>query len=123
MQTQQQPQVKGFRAGKQPKSLSKKALKRQMPEMNKAQEKLVDLFADRTPEQGRKLIAGWQRTTLVVGLLLSVLTVFAWMWSWIAGVGVGVLAAGAFFVHFQVRSQRSQLEQMAEQVSRATRGR
>jgi hypothetical protein len=123
MQTQQQPQVKGFRAGKQPKSLSKKALKQQMPEMNRAQEKLVDMFADRTPAEGRKLIAGWQRTSLVAGILLSVLTVFAWMWSWIAGIGVGLLAAAAFFVHFQVRSQRAQLEQMAEAVSKATRGR
>lgn len=118
-----QPPVKGFRAGKQPRSLSKKALKQQMPEMNAAQEKLVDLFADKTPEQSKKMIAGWHSTTLIVGAVLSVLAVLAWMWTWIAGTAVAVLAAVAFFVHFQVRSQRAQLEQMAEAVSKATRGR
>lgn len=123
MQVQQQQQVKGFRAGKQPKSLSKKQLKRQMPEMNKAQEKLVDLFADRSPEEGRKLIAGWHRTTLIVGVLLSIGSVAAWFWSWIPGLILALLAAGTFFIHFQLRGQRDQLEQMAEAVSKATGGR
>lgn len=119
----QQPQVKGFRAGKQPKSLSKRALKQQMPEMNRAQERLVDLFADRSPEESLKLVGQWHRYSLLAGIVLSVLSVLGWTWSWIAGVLIALPAAAAFFIHLQIRGQRSELEQMAEAVSRATRGR
>ncbi len=55
----QAPGVKGFRPGKAPAAIRKKQAKAQMGDMNAAQERMVDLFADRTPEESRKLISKW----------------------------------------------------------------
>lgn len=120
----QQPQVKGFRPGKEPAHLKKRALKEQMPEMSSAQERMVDLFADRTPEQARAMLAKWRTGTLIAGIVLSILAVLAWSWSWIAGAVVALIATGVFFAHFRLRAQRAQLEEMATAVAKATgRGR
>ncbi len=116
----QQPQLKGFRPGKAPPELRKRAAKQQMGEMNAAQEKLVDLFAGKSPEASRKLIARWLTWTLVGAILLTLLSLLAWSWSWIAGVPVSLLAGGLFFVHIRLRRQRSQLEEVADQVARIT---
>ena len=119
----QQSQMKGFRPGKQPKGMTKQALKRQMPEMNRAQERMVDLFVDKTPEEAKKILGRWRTTALVAGIILSLLAVLAGSWNIIAGVVVGLFAAIAFFSWLRMNAQRAQLEDMAEQVSRATRGR
>jgi len=121
-QIQQQRQVKGFRPGKAPPQLKKKMMKQQMPEMSGAQERMVDLFADRTPEQSRKLIGRWLLGTLVGGIVLVVLSVLAWSWTWIAGVPLTLVAGFVLFSHIRLRAQRAQLEEMAEAVAKATRG-
>ena len=118
-----QQSAKGFRPGKQPKGMTKQALKRQMPEMNRAQERMVDLFMDKSPEEARKILAGWRRTALIAGIVLSLLAVLAGSWNLIAGVVVGILAAIAFFSYLRMKAQRAQLEALADQVSRAKRGR
>jgi len=117
-----QPQVKGFRPGKAPPQLKKKMAKQQMGEMTTAQERMVDLFADRTPAESRKLIGRWMLGTLVGGILLTVLSILAWQWSWIAGVPLTLAAGFTFFSHIRLRAQRAQLEEMAEQVAKVTRG-
>ncbi|MEJ2540752.1 MAG: hypothetical protein P8188_12410 [Gemmatimonadota bacterium] len=115
-----QPQVKGFRPGKAPATLRKKQAKQQMGEMNAAQERMVDLFADRSPEESRTLISRWVTGSLVGGIVLSILAVLAWTWTWIAGLPLAILAAVVFFSHFRLRAQRAQLEEMAEAVAKAT---
>lgn len=115
--------MKGFRPGKEPKQLRKQAAKQQFGDMNAAQERMVDLFADRTPEESKKLLASWRMWSLVAGIVLSALSMWAWSWTWIAGVIVGALAAGAFFVHFRMRAQRGALEAMAETVAGGRRKR
>ncbi|MFG0304661.1 MAG: hypothetical protein ACF8Q5_00455 [Phycisphaerales bacterium JB040] len=115
--------MKGFRPGKQPKGMTKQALKRQMPEMNRAQERMVDLFMDKSPEEAKKILARWRRTALAAGIVLSLLAVLAGSWNLIAGVVVGLLAAIVFFAYLRMKAQRPQLEALADQVSRAKRGR
>lgn len=116
----QQRQIKGFRPGKAPPQLRKKAAKQQMGEMTKAQERMVDLFADRSPAESRKLISKWVTGTLIGGIVLAILSVLAWMWTWIAGIPVTIAAGAVFFSHIRLRAQRAQLEQMAEMVAKAT---
>lgn len=106
--------MKGFRPGKEPKQLRKRAVKQQFGEMNAAQERMLELFSDRTPDESRALLARWRLWSLVGGIVLSVLSVLAWSWHWIAGLVVGLLAAGVFFVHLRMRAQRAALEAMAE---------
>jgi len=117
----QRPHVKGFRPGKAPKKLKKKMMKQQLPEMTATQERMVDLFADRSPEQSRKLIARWLFWTLLGAVALTGLSLWAWQWSWIAGVPLTLAGGFAFFSHIRLRAQRKQLEEMAEQVAMVTR--
>jgi Flp pilus assembly protein TadB len=113
--------MKGFRPGKEPPGLRKAHAKRQFGEMNAAQERMVELFAERSPEESRKLISRWTTGAFVAGVVLSVLAVLAWMWTWIAGAILGVLAAAVFFLYFRLRAQRAQFEQMADAVAQVTR--
>jgi hypothetical protein len=80
-----QQSMKGFRPGKEPPELRKAHAKKQFGDLNAGQERMVELFAERSPEESRKLISRWKMGALVAGVLLSVLTVLAWMWTWIAG--------------------------------------
>ena len=114
------PPMKGFRPGKAPAQLRKRAAKQQFGEMNAMQERMVDLFADRSPEEARSMLGRWRTGSLIAGIVLSILTVLAWSWSWIAGLIVGILASLTLFAHLRLRAQRAQLEQMAEMVSKAT---
>ena len=114
------PAVKGFRPGKAPAPLRKQQAKRQMGEMNAAQERMVDLFADRSPAESRKLISKWVTGSLVGGIALTLLAVLAWSWTWIAGLPVAILAAVVVFSHLRLRAQRAQLEEMAEAVAKVT---
>ena len=98
-------------------------MKQQFGEMNAAQERMLDLFADRTPEQSKKLLGRWRLWSFVGGALLSLLSVFAWTWHWIAGAVVGLLAAAVFFVHLRMRSQRASLEAMADMAAGGRRKR
>lgn len=112
------PGVKGFRPGKEPPQLRKRAAKQQLGDLNAAQERMVDLFSERTPEESRKMLAKWRTMSLAAGVALSVLTVVALMWTPIAGVIVGILATVAFFLHLRLRAQREALEAMADAVSK-----
>lgn len=115
-----QQHMKGFRPGKEPPELRKAHAKKQFGDMNAAQERMVELFAERSPEESRKLISRWKTGAFIAGVVLSVLTVLAWMWTWIAGAIVGVLAGVVFFVYFRLRAQTVQLEQMADTVAQVT---
>lgn len=115
-----QQHMKGFRPGKEPPELRKAHAKKQFGDMNAAQERMVELFAERSPEESRKLISRWKTGAFIAGVVLSVLTVLAWMWTWVAGAIVGVLAGVIFFVYFRLRAQTVQLEQMADTVAQVT---
>lgn len=115
--------MKGFRPGKEPPQLRKQAARQQFGDMNAAQERMVSLFAERTPAESRKMLAAWRTMSLVAGIVLSVLTVLAWSWTWIAGAVVGLLATVAFFIHLRLRAQREALEAMADAVGGGRRKR
>jgi hypothetical protein len=116
---EQRPHVKGFRPGKAPPGLRKKQAKERLGEMNALQTRMVDLFAERTPAESRALIGRWITGTLIAGIVLSILSVLAWMWTWIAGVPLSIVAALVLFAHLRLRAQRPQLEEMAETVQKA----
>jgi hypothetical protein len=115
---EQRPQVKGFRPGKAPPRLRKKQAKERLGEMNALQSRMVDLFAERSPAESRKLIGRWVTGMLIGGIVLSILAVLAWRWTWIAGVPVSILAGVVLFGYLRLRAQRAQLEEMAETVQK-----
>ena len=109
--------VKGFRPGKEPPELKKRRARQEFGDMNAAQERLVDLFADRTPDQARRLIRRWRVGLLAAGVLLAVLAVALFFWSTVAGIIVALLAGVAFFLWWRLHRQQEAFDTMADAVS------
>lgn len=112
-----QRHVKGFRPGKEPPELRKRAAREQFGELSPTQERLVDLFAERTPEESRKLIRRWRITLLTIGVVLAAAAIALSFWSVWAGILVAVLAGVIFFFWMRLNRQREAMEAMADAVS------
>lgn len=115
--------IKGFRPGKEPPELRKRRAKEQFSDLSGMQERLVELFAERTPEEGRALIRRWALGLMAGAVVLAVLAVALSFWSVFAGVVVAVLAVVLLVLWWRIRSQRPALEAMADAVSGPGRGR
>lgn len=109
--------MKGFRPGKEPPEIKKRRAKQQFGEVNAAQERLIEVFAERTPEESRVLMRRWRIALLAAALVLGILGAALYAWSIIAGVIVHVLAAIALFLGWRLHRQRDDLEAMANAVS------
>ncbi len=123
--TGQGPQrpIKGFRPGKEPPELRKRRAKQQFGDVNPAQERLIEAFAGRTPDEARTLIRRWQTGLLAAAVILAVAGLLLYGWSIVAGIIVHVLAGLILVIWFRVRRQRSDLEAMADAISGTPSGR
>ena len=109
--------VKGFRPGKEPPQLKKQRAKRQFGELSSTQERLVELFAERTPQESRALIQRWIVGLLLTAVGLLVVAGVLALWSVLAAGIVGVLALVVLGLWWRLRSQRAGFEEMADVVS------
>ncbi|MFW6079810.1 MAG: hypothetical protein ACODAE_09320 [Gemmatimonadota bacterium] len=107
----------GFRPGKEPPRVRKQRAKQQLGEVNAAQERLIEAFAERSPEQSRALIRRWLIGLLAGAIVLAVVGAVLYAWSVIAGVVVHVIAAALLFLWWRLRRQRADLEAMADVVA------
>lgn len=116
-------QVKGFRPGKEPAYVRKQRAKQQLgQEAPRAQERALDLVADRSPGEVRSLMNRWVTVLLVVGALLGVGGALLYDWSLAAGIVTHMLAAAAIFLWHRLRRQRNQLVELAEQFGKPSGG-
>ena len=115
--------IKGFRPGKEPPQLRKQRARQQFGEMNAAQERLVDLFADRSPDQSRVLLRRWRIGLLIGAIVLAVLGAVLYAWSIVAGAVIHALAVAVLVLWWRLHRQRTALEAMADAVSGERRGR
>jgi Flp pilus assembly protein TadB len=114
----QQPQIRGFRPGKEPAHLRKQRAQQQLgPDANWAQKRLVDVLAERSPEEARAMMRRWRMVLLVGVIVLALLGAALYAWSLVAGIIVHVLAAALFLFWIQLRRKRRDFETMADLVS------
>lgn len=120
----QRPQrpIKGFRPGKEPPQLRKRRAKEQFGDVGPAQERLIEVFAERTPQQARTLLRRWTIGLLTGAIVLAALAALLYAWSIIATVVAGLLAVVLLVLWWRLRRQRPDLEAMADAIS-GTRGR
>lgn len=110
--------VKGFRPGKEPPRLRKQRAMQQLGgEVSGSQQRLMDLFAERTPEEARALIRRWWIGLLAAAILLVVLGGVLYLWSIVAAVVVHALAGVVLFLWWQVHRKRGDLEAVADMVA------
>jgi Flp pilus assembly protein TadB len=115
--------VRGFRPGKEPAELRKRRAKAQFGDVGPAQERLLAIFAERSPVEARKLIRRWTVGLLVGGIVLTVLGSVLYAWLWPAGVAVHVLAVVFVVLWWRLHRQRQALEAMANAVGGPARKR
>lgn len=115
--------IKGFRPGKEPPELRKRQARQQFGEMSAAQQRLVEMLAERTPEEARALLRRQRIILLASGIALSVLAVALSLWSiWVAVIAA-IVAAVVFFLWARLHRQRESYEAMADAVSGPGAGR
>lgn len=115
--------VKGFRPGKEPAYLRKQRAKEQLgQDAPRAQDRALDLVADRSPDEVRSLMSRWAVVLLVVGIALGIAGALLYDWSVAAGIVTHVLAAAAIFLWHRLRRQRDQLVELAERFGKPSGG-
>lgn len=115
----QRPQrpIKGFRPGKEPPQLRKRRAKEQFGDVGPAQERLIEVFAERSPQEARTLLRRWTIGLLTGAIVSAALAVLLYAWSVIATVVAGTLSLGLLFLWWRLRRQRPDLEAMADAIS------
>ncbi len=111
-----QQQIRGFRPGKEPPQLKKQRAKQQFGEVSATQEKLIEMFAERTPEESHRMLRRWRFGFLGGAIALAVVGGLLFLWSIVAAVIVEVLAGVVLFFWWQLHRQRDAFEAMADTV-------
>lgn len=113
--------VKGFRPGREPTHIRKQQAKQQFTNLDSRQERLVELFAERTPAESRQLMRSWRTRLLAGAAALFVLGATLYIWSLIAGITVHAIAAVVLLFWWRLWNQREALDAMADAVSGGTK--
>lgn len=114
--------MKGFRPGREPPQLKKQRAKQQFGDVSASQERLIELFAERSPDEARKLMRRWRVGFLAGGLALAVLGAVLYLWSPIAVVVAEIMALVLLVLWWRLHRQRDALEAMADAVSGPGKG-
>lgn len=109
--------VRGFRPGKEPPQIRKRRAMEQYGAVSGSQERLLEMFAERTPEQARSLLRRWRVGLLTAAVSLLLLGGLLFLWSVVAGIVVEVLALAALVLWWRIRGQRGALEAMVDAAS------
>lgn len=109
-----QGHMKGFRPGKEPAHLKKRAAKARLGEdAGRTQEWLVEALVDHGPEGIKRTMGRWSLVLLILAFFLAAGGVPAYRWSLFAGIGIYVLAVVCLFFWYRLRKQREAVDRMA----------
>jgi len=114
--------VRGFRPGKEPPQIRKQQAKQEFGEVSASQERLIEMLAERSPEEARKLLRRWRIGLMAAGILLAIVGGLLFAWSLAAGIVVEVLALIALGLWWRMQAQREAFESMVKVVSGQGRG-
>lgn len=115
--------IKGFRPGKEPPRLKKQRAKQRFGQVSPMQERLIELFAERTPDEARALMRRWRIGLLTASIALAVAAGLLYLWSLVAAIVAGSLAIAPLVLWWRLHRKRGDLEAMADAVSGGPKGR
>jgi hypothetical protein len=78
----------------------------------------MEILAERSPEEARRLLRRWRVGLLTGGIILVVVGGLLFAWSLVAGIVVEILAVVALVFWWRIRGQRQAFEAMVNAVSR-----
>lgn len=108
--------VKGFRPGKEPPQLRRQQARQQLGKVDPKQQRLIDMFADRTPAEARSMMRLWRGGLLGGAIVLAGLGALLFGWSVIAAAVLLVIAVVLLVVWYRLHAQREALEALADMV-------
>jgi Flp pilus assembly protein TadB len=114
--------VKGFRPGKEPPQIRKRLALQQYGEVSATQERLIEMFAERSPEEAKRMMSRWRAGLLAGAVALVLVGAGLYLWTLVAGFIVHGLAVVAFYLWWRLRRQREALETMADTVAGRGKG-
>ncbi len=109
--------VKGFRPGKEPPQIRKQRAKQKFGDVSRSQERLIEMLAERSPEEARRLLRRWRVGLLAAGIVLVLVGGLLLTWSLPAGIVVEILALVALGLWWRMQRQREGFESMVKAVS------
>ena len=109
--------VKGFRPGKEPPQIRKQRAKQQFGDVSAGQERLIEMLAERSPEEARRMLGRWRIGLLAGGTTLALAGGLLFLWSLAAGIVVEILAVVVLFFWWRIQAQRQAFESMVDAVS------
>jgi Flp pilus assembly protein TadB len=114
--------VKGFRPGKEPPQIRKRIAMQQYGEVSGTQERLIEMFSQRSPEAAKRMMARWRVGLLAGAVALVLIGAGLYLWSLVAGLVVHALAVVVFFLWWRLHKQRETLDTMADTVAGRGKG-
>jgi len=109
--------VKGFRPGREPPQIRARRAKEQFGDVSKSQERLIEMFSERSPEEGRRMLRRWRMGLLGGGFLLAIIGGVLFAWSLAAGVAVLILSLIPLVLWWRMWKQRDAYEAMVDAAS------
>ena len=114
--------VRGFRPGKEPPQIRKRIAMQQYGEVSATQERLIEMFSQRSPEEAKRMMARWRVGLLAGAVALVLIGAGLYLWSLVAGLIVHALAVAVFYLWWRLRMQRETLDTMADTVAGRGKG-
>lgn len=111
----QQPQMKGFRPGKEPPHLKKKFAKAQLgADASWSQKQAVDLVAGRSPQEVQAMVQKWSFGLFAAAGVFGIGGIFLYGLAVPAGVAAHIVAAVLLALGYRIRTSGQGLVELAE---------
>jgi len=115
--------VKGFRPGKEPPQIRKRMAMQQYGEVSATQERLIEMFSERSPEEAKRMMARWRAGLLAGAVVLGLIGAGLYLWTLVGGLVVHGLAVVLLVLWWRLLRQREALDTMADTVAGRGKGR
>jgi hypothetical protein len=95
----------------------------QYGEVSATQERLIEMFSERTPEEAKRMMARWRAGLLAGAVVLGLIGAGLYFWTLVGGLIVHALAIVLLVLWWRLRRQREALDTMADTVAGRGKGR
>lgn len=115
--------VKGFRPGKEPPQIRKRRAMQKYGDVSATQERLIEMFSERSPEEAKRMMARWRVGLLAGAVVLGLIGAGLYLWTLVGGITLHALTVVLLVLWWRLLRQREALDTMADTVAGRGKGR